>query len=712
MTVIRFNARARQAHFLRVLTACVLSLSLPAHATPSFAEVKAAWRSSEVTYTDRAGEPLQTLRHDSTARRLDWVALHDLSPALIDALLAAEDQRFHAHQGVDWSAVAQSVWDNLSRDRARGASTLTMQLAALLDRDLAIHGERRTPSQKVSQALAARALESQWSKSEILEAYLNLTGFRGELVGVDATSEALFGASARALSRTDAALLASLVRGPNAHHRVVADRACALSRRLAASGIAVENCEALRLRAQQTLGRSYRLPPRLNDAPHFARLVADQQPSSHGTVKTTLVAPIQRVALASVQRHLAEMSSRNMRDAAVIVLDNASGEVLAYVGNGGALSRAPQLDMVRTRRQAGSTLKPLIYAAAFESRLLTAASILDDSPTGFAAAGGLYAPQNYDRDFKGLVTARTALAASLNIPAVKVLDVIGLDRGYSALSRLGLEVDAEAPDFYGYALALGGVDVSLANLTNSYRAMAQAGHHSPWRPVAQTLRSPGRASLSAAAAFIVSDILADPGARALTFGTDSVLATRIWTAVKTGTSKDMRDNWCIGFSEHYTVGVWVGNADGTPMKDVSGVAGAAPIWADVVHALHGDLPSRPPVPPEDVVAQSITFAATGEAPRREWFIRGTETHRVSAAVASAARIVYPTAGLIIALDPDIPKGRERVPIDLSAPAPGSRLKLNGRWLTEPHFQPRVGRHRLELVDAGGRVTQQLTFEVR
>jgi penicillin-binding protein 1C len=422
---------------------------------------------------------------------------------------------------------------------------------------------------------------------------------------------------------------------------------------------------------------------------------------------------MQRVANASVRQHLAEMSGRNMRDASVLVLDNASGEIIAYVGGSGALSRAPQLDMVRTKRQAGSTLKPFIYGAAFDARLMTAASLIDDSPTGFAAGSGLYAPQNYDRDFKGWVSARTALAGSLNIPVVKALDVLGQERGYGTLAKLGLEVASESPDFFGYALALGGVDVSLANLTNAYRALSQGGRTSPIVTTVGGL-SPTTQVLSADAAFIVSDILADPSARAITFGSDSVLATRGWGAVKTGTSKDLRDNWCIGFSDRYTVGVWVGNADGTPMKDVSGVAGAAPIWADVMHALHRDTASRPPAPPGDLQRTEVTFANGVEPRRREWFLRGTERSHIAIAAPTSrtVRIVYPTTGLIIAQDPDIPKGRERVPVDLSGAVGTAKVKHNGRWLQTAYLAPTPGRHTLELVAATGEVLQRVAFEVR
>jgi penicillin-binding protein 1C len=700
------------------LRACIAALCLTCvvtsatATTPSFDEVKAAWVSTERTFHDRHGVVLQSLRADQASRRLQWLPLSAMSPALIDALIAAEDRRFFEHAGVDWTAVSQALWDNVTRSRPRGASTISMQVAALLDPDrLAIEGARRSAWQKLNQAAAAKAIERDWSKSQILEAYFNLTSFRGELVGIDAASEALFGRSARALDNTDSAILAALVRAPNADARLVARRACALLARMAVTAQGTDRCESITVRARTALARPYRLAPRVNEAPHFARWHHESTTTASAQVTTRLIAAVQRAALASAQQHLAELSSRNVRDAAIVVLDNRSGDIIAYIGGTGSLASSPQLDLARAKRQAGSTLKPFIYAAGIEAQVLTAASIIDDAPTAFVTAGGVYNPRNYDRDFKGPVSVRTALASSLNIPAVKALELVGVERGHRLLNAVGIGAVSEAPDFYGFALALGGVDVSLLELTNAYRTLANAGVYTPIS--AQGGLPQRHVALSPATAYIIADILGDRSARAITFGTDSVLVTRVWSAVKTGTSKDMRDNWAIGFSQHFTVGVWVGNADGSPMKEVSGVAGAAPIWADVMHVLHADIRSRAPRVPDTVTAQDIDYVPAVEAPRREWFIKGTQSARlVLADSARAPRITYPTAGLLIARDPDIPRGRERVPVDMVGRIRDERLRLNGRALNESSFEPLAGRQLLELVAGDGRVLQSIAFEVR
>jgi penicillin-binding protein 1C len=406
-----------------------------------------------------------------------------------------------------------------------------------------------------------------------------------------------------------------------------------------------------------------------------------------------------------------------VEDGAVVVLDNATGEVLAWVGANGDTSDAPQVDGVLARRQAGSTLKPFAYALAFEQRLLTPDSLLDDAPTALATGSGLYRPQNYDRSFKGWVSARTALGSSLNVPAVRVGTLLPPDALFERLNALGLALPHTA-GWYGSALVLGSADVSLLALTNAYRTLANGGVHTAaavpraGRQAQATARgAAARASVSsaapvaspqaprrvgdAAAAFLVTDILADNAARALTFGLDSALATRGFAAVKTGTSKDMRDNWCIGFTDRYTVGVWVGNASGEPMHAVSGVSGAAPVWRALVHHLHAGRPSRPPLPPAGL--QLARAQQPGAAP-------ALPGHR-------AFGITSPVDGSVYALDPDVPPNAQRITFEGEA----GTWVLDGRPIgrgTMLHWPPWPGRHELSLRDAQGRVRQTVHFEVR
>lgn len=702
------------------LTAIALGvgLALPAQALPSFREVHAGWRSSDARVLDRHGELLQRVRVDHDVRRGGWIALADVSPALRTALVLSEDKRFYEHSGVDWRAVSAAAWGNLWNSRTRGASTITMQLAALLDEpdgELQRGAGGRRLTQKLGQAVAAQQLERRWRKDQILEAYLNLVPFRGELVGIDALSRTLFGKAAHGLDEREAAVAAALVRAPNAKPRQVAQRACGVLK-LMQAGTPVDCGELQILTTIALQGREYTASEGI--APHHARRVLAAGPAK--TVRSTVSAPLQRFAVQTLQRHLRELKGRNVQDGALVVLDNASGEVLAWVGSSGELSAASEVDGVTALRQPGSTLKPFLYAQAIAERRMTAASLLEDSPAAIPTTSGLYIPQNYDRRFKGWVSARTALASSLNVPAVRTLVMVSPDAFHHQLGALGLPL-REPAGYYGYSLALGSAEVPLLSLTNAFRTLANGGRYGP-------IGSPPQAApaIDPRAAFIVGDILSDANARARTFGTDSILTTRFWAAVKTGTSKDMRDNWAVGWSERYSVGVWVGNASGAPMWDVSGTSGAAPVWAAVMQHLHTDTPSRAPRPPAGLVQARASFDGAAdarplEAARSEWFLAGTEQTRFAMDTptaktkgsASALRIRAPAPGTIVALDPDIPPNRQR--LTFVASGPGARWRLDGKPLgqgTQVQWLPWPGRHVMQLTDARGTVLDEVRFEVR
>ncbi|WP_412480693.1 penicillin-binding protein 1C [Azonexus sp. IMCC34839] len=710
-------------------------LPLPALALPGFAEVKRDHTPSEAVLLARDGRPLHTLRLDKTVRRLPWTPLNEISPALVRAVIVSEDKRFMEHDGIDWRAAGKAAWSNFWGSRTRGASTLTMQLAGLLDEDGQRQG-RRSIFAKISQSTAAVRLEGFWSKRQIIEAYLNLVPFRGELQGVGAMSRQLFGKWPHGLDERESALAAALLRSPNASPAVVARRACNLLREMARDS----ECEGLESFTQQALAGGLRATdagtPQL--APHLARKLLEKpgQP-----IRSSLDADLQAFAREALRRHLGALRQQNVEDGAVVVLDNASGEILAWVGSSGDLSDAAEVDGVTALRQAGSTLKPFLYALAFETRTLTPASLLEDAPLTLDTGNGLYAPQNYEPHYQGWVSVRRALGGSLNVPAVRTVVRLGPEPFLRRLRAAGFASLKQEGDWYGFSLALGSADVSLLMLSNAYRSLANGGQ---WRPLRATpgkgdspvpCRREGCAEVftglphtafAPTASFQVGDILADRNARAATFGLESWLATPYWAAAKTGTSKDMRDNWCAGFSRRYTVAVWVGNASGSPMHDVSGISGAAPVWREVMDWLQRGDPARgraavtsqPPAPPKGLVRQRIRFEPPREPARDEWFIAGTEQSVIRQAGGNAlARIAYPTDGTILALDPDIPPNRQRIELKLSAPAgKGWQWQLDGRPLARAdstlRWLPQPGRHRLRLVDARGDVIDEAGFEVR
>ena len=664
---------------------------------------------------DRNGRTLQRLRVDMTARRFEWTGVDAVSPALKRALPAAEDQRFFEHAGVDWQAAMNAALDNLGPGKLRGASTLTMQLAGMLDPELARaddKGGSRTMAQKLRQARAALQLEKTWSKAQILEAYLNLVTFRGELQGVSAMSHGLFGKAPHGLNTREAAIAAALIRGPNADANKVAERACGLI------GPRSPACEGLATEVRQVLARGYEAFPREDAAPHAARrLFARESVAPGARLATTLDADIQAAARRALLVRLTELGGRNVEDGAVVVLDNAGGEVLAYVGSSGELSRASQVDGAAALRQAGSTLKPFLYAQAIERGLIDAASILADAPAEIQTGAGLYVPRNYARTYRGPVSVRAALGGSLNIPAVRTLAMLGPDRFAESLRAIGLESVDKPGDHYGLSLALGSADVTLLALTNAYRALANGGVVSAVRfTQADGPVLPARRVLGVAASHIVADMLADRAARAPAFGMSNPLETPFWSAVKTGTSKDMRDNWAIGFSSRFTVGVWVGNAGGAAIHDVSGVSGAAPIWRDLMLHLHRRGSGQQPARPANVVAGAIRFEPAIEPPRTELFVAGTAREVVRLLPAGAtARIESPVGGAIIALHPDIPPANQRLFLVASAPA-GAHWELGGRVMGSAArplaWFPWPGRHLLVLKDASGALLGTASFEVR
>ncbi len=711
--------------------ACVHAVPTAA-AVMRFDEVKRGFRPSDTAVLDRHGELLQRVRTDASVRRGQWIALADVSPALRTAMVLSEDRRFYEHSGVDWRAVSSAAWGNLWNTRTRGASTITMQLAGLLDDDLRRANSGRTLSQKIGQTVAAAQLERSWRKDQILEAYLNSVPFRGEIVGIDALSRTLFGKAPSGLDAREASVAAALVRAPNAKPALVAQRACEVMQAMAPEPKKTD-CEALEMFTSAAVQRRA-FDPSEGIAPHAARRVLRElresgAPGREGdaaSVRTTLRAPLQRFALETLQRHLKELRGRHVEDGALVVLDNANGEVLAWVGSSGPLSQAAEVDAVTAMRQPGSTLKPLLYAQAIGERRITAASLIDDSPAQIGTASGLYIPQNYDRRFKGPVSVRTALAASLNVPAVRTLVMVSPESFARQLRAVGLPL-RESGDYYGYSLALGSAEVSLLSLTNAYRALANGGRHGSATLLARAPAAPGAPVIDPRAAFIVGDILSDANARVRTFGPDSLLATRFWSAVKTGTSKDMRDNWAVGWSERYTVGVWVGNAGGAAMWDVSGTTGAAPVWAELMRFLHAREPSRAPRPPPGVVEVPVAFGPSAdgnalEAARSEWFLRGTEqalfaldTGSSAGAMAGPvpARITAPADGSIIALDPDIPPRHQRVRFE--AEGRGVQWRIDGKPFARGNsaqWLPWPGRHVIELVDATGKVADRRRLEVR
>ena len=675
-------------------------------ALPSYETVKHSYEQSDALLLDRHGEVIHQIRVDEKGRRLEWASLNSVSPAFTSAVLFVEDKRFYRHNGTDWFAMGTSVLKNLGSKRLRGASTITMQLAAALDKQLKPRGARRGVRQKWQQICAAIAIEKQWSKEQILEAYINLISYRGELQGITAASRGLFRKEPGGLNDEESFILAALITSPNAPMGVVIKKACAYEK--LSKGTACESTE-------NRFAGVYSIKPVASLAPHAAyRLLRGEK----GQIASTIDGRLQRYVSETLRQYLSQLKTGNVFDGAVLVVHNKTGEVLAYVGNSGPLSSAPYVDGIQARRQAGSTLKPFLYGVAIEEGLLTPASILEDSPLHVTTPTGLYVPQNYDNTFRGSVSVRTALSASLNVPAVRTLLLVGLTPFVERLKHTGFESLTEEAEYYGYSIALGSADVTLFELVNAYRTLANRGI---WSELKLTMAGKTKKPVQVFnkdTAFVISHILSDREARSTTFGLENPLSTRFWTAVKTGTSKDMRDNWCIGYSDTYTVGVWVGNFSGEPMRNVSGITGAAPVWMEVMNYLHDAIPSTPPKPPSGVVLTTLTYHQDIEPSRQEYFLKDTEPRypvRINT-LHQKPGIVYPADETLVALDPEIPEELQRVPFRFQPESHRYEWVLNKAKTgnTEPLYlwKPEQGKYQLCIVDRENRIVDSVEFVVR
>jgi len=715
-------------------------------------------RVASLTLQDRNGLVLRTTRGAEGERR-DWVRLADLDPKVIQAFVAVEDRRFYHHPGVDIRALARAVAIDLRRRRiVSGVSTITMQLARILG--LAGRGWLG----KAGQVLWALRLERHLTKQEILEQYLNRVPLGQGTAGVPAAAALYFSSSASRLSLAQAALLGGLASAPSddnplvAPDRARARRAAALAR-MGTVGYATADALA-RASDEPVLVRT--ASPFL--APHFTSRVLEWAEDSgvdlSGTWRTSIDLPLETALEGEVRHTVDVLQDQGVKQAAVVVLDNASGEILAWVGSPDFWAdTAGQVDMVVSQRQPGSALKPFLYGLAFD-HCVTAATILADLPRTYQTSTGPYQPRNYDRQFHGPVRAREALASSFNVPAVALTDQLGVGSLLATLRAAGLTSLTHSAEYYGLGLALGNGDVDLLDLANAYRALARGGEAEPYRWMvagrgAQATPVQGTRVMSPGAAALVLDILADPVARVPGFGIETPFDFPFPVAVKTGTSHHYTDNWAVGVAGGFTVAVWVGNFSGRPMNDVSGVTGAGPLLhraiLDVARIrAAGVLPSPAAsgATQRSVCRLSGMLATEHCSPLDEWFLPGTaptarddwqgaggavswpaayamwaeqagrREHVTTIGVPAPPRsdefaIISPQDGDRYQIPPGMDSRFATIPLRVSgAPADGLvQWTIDGRPITRTRWSLQFGVHRLRAVAASGR-SAEARIEVR
>ncbi|WP_293102661.1 transglycosylase domain-containing protein, partial [Moorena sp. SIO3I6] len=645
-----------------------------------------------VEFRDRNGLSLGTILsrdQDHTA----VVPLDQISPHFIHAILAAEDGEFYHHGALEMRAIMRSLIEAIEAKRiVSGASTITMQLARMLEPN------PRTLPAKFQEIWLSWRLAAGMSKDEILAAYINRLPMGGNIYGLEAAARIYFGMPASELNVAQASLLAGLPNNPNYLNPYYYWDA-AKRRQIYVLKRMVEDGYITATQADQAYEEAISLLPRQQGiiaAPHFLFLVANQLPSEHPSqIRTTIDRPLQEFVEAQVQQVVRDLAPKNVHHAAAIVIENQSGEVYAYVGSPDYFSEAElgRNDGVQALRQPGSTLKPFLYHLALEQRIIRPNTVLADIPTYYAIPGArLYSPTDYSETFLGPVRIRVALANSLNIPAVRVLEKVGVSNFLLHLHQLGFEHLTQSPEHYGLGLTLGSGEVSLWELARAYLTLARLGQP---KSLVTTLSSPSQngddlsvyrrgararrqgiqkskqlsdhppsmqsplfnlpyrnakgeqpnnlqhsnfqhsnfqpnnvpysnakgeqpnnlkhsnlkhsnlelSTLSTWA--LITDILSDPQARAQGFGVDSVLNLPFPAAVKTGTSSNFRDTWTVGFTKNYTVATWVGNFNGEPMEQVSGVIGAAPLWHRIMLHLHQSQEPAPFQAPPGLVQRPV-----------------------------------------------------------------------------------------------------------
>ncbi|MBL8787577.1 MAG: transglycosylase domain-containing protein [Deltaproteobacteria bacterium] len=614
---------------------------------------------------DRDGRLLREVL-SAEATRGRWVPLAEISPNLVLATIHAEDRRFRDHAGSDFLAIARSLWIDLRAGEARtGASTLTQQTVKLTLQA----GAPRDLGTKLMEVIWAWRLEMRLSKDEILEQYLNRAPYGSQLIGAEAASWMYFGKPAAHLSLAEAAYLAGLPNSPSrlTPYRSDGARVRALQRQRWILGVLLERGaidlvayqaalnEPLRIHPRRSTptetvafaaapgaapaspAPSPALPPVVATAPHLtARLAkelfarpADARPA---TLRTTIDRSLQTSLAALLAAQAPPDAKAGDFQAAAVVLDTQTSEVLAWVGSRGFedADALGQNDGVVALRQPGSALKPFIYAALLDgsaSRDPTSAPrnpyarTFIDAPTTFATPTGPYRPENFDRTFHGEVSLRVALGSSLNIPAIKALDEIGVPTALALLRRLGLETLDAGADHYGLGLALGNGEVRLLDLAGAYATLGRLGVAKPvrWLADGDPAPSPPTRLISRETAFVLLDMLADASARGIGFGLAGPFELPYRIAAKTGTSSDFRDNWAVAVTPRHTLAVWVGNFDGRPMARKPGKSGAAPLLRQVAQLLypHAAAPSDVPwfTPPPTLERRMTASGALEWAPR-------------------------------------------------------------------------------------------------
>lgn len=688
-----------------------------------------------VQVLDRTGQPLATT-FQTRWNTSDNVALYNVPEIFQQAFLVSEDKRFLSHQGMDWQARAMAVWRRVRHgDSSRGASTITEQVVRIL------HPRRRTIWSKWMEGWEALALENRANKADILEFYLNQVPFASNRRGIVQAARFYFGRDLSTLSLREALALVVLVRAPGRYdlYHTQVDINAAIGRLaeglLAAGYLKPADIASL---ANQELKPGH--DEDSVEALHFVDFVRTHATQAdigrNGSVATTLDSHLQQFIQELLETRLSAVKNKNITHAAAMVVDLRNRHILAWASVGAGCRESHNtrqgclVDMVTVPRQPGSALKPLLYATALDKGW-TAATILDDSPYSDNIGRGIHHFHNYSNTYYGKVTMRTALGNSLNIPALHAINFVTPQAYLKVLQSLQMTSLTRSADFYDEGLALGNGEVTLFEVVRAYVALASGGVAYPLEitPHGIDAEAPHRV-FSAESATLIGNILSDPWARSLEFGTGSVLNLPVQTAVKTGTSTDYRDAWAMGYNSHYVVGVWMGNADYTPTDGVTGAVGPALALRGIFNELTRNeetapLPLSPKLIPQQVCLNPQDLIKDSCASYTEYFISGTAPDGTPALPRKQRdlEVLRPVEALDIAFDPRIPAAQQAFEMQVA----GVDSNQNVTWIIDEVAQKPVkgasymwpvtrGSHkvRVSLVQENGTIqmTKDVHFSVK
>jgi 1A family penicillin-binding protein len=610
---------------------------------------------------DRNGELLYEI-FDPNGGRRTMVPISDMPQHLIAATLATEDANFYENPGFDLRAIVRALWQNFrGQEVLSGASTITQQLIrnALFDPE---ERYERSVERKIKEIVLAYKLSQMFSKDEILERYLNEIYYGNLSYGIEAAARTYFGKPARELTLAEASLIAGLPQSPVEYDPYVHVREARL-RQAEVLGLMVRQGYITDETAEAALREELKFQPIRSDirAPHFVMYVREMLERKYGRARlyhagfrvyTTIDLNLQRPAEAAAREHIARIRDHNATNAAVVAINPNSGEILVMVGSADYFDQSisGQVNMTTALRQPGSTVKPFTYAAAFAKGSLSPGSVVMDEPTQFRGAGGEpYIPRNPDGRFHGPVTVRYALANSLNIPALKVIGDLGVQPMIDLARAMGITSMADARR-YGLTVTLGGGEVRLVDLVYAYAPFANGGLQigqpvadpkpgsrefepaailkvvdAEGRVLEEYSPRPGKRVISPQVAWLITDTLSDDEARSDTYGRNSPLVIDRPAAVKTGTTDNFQDSWTVGYTPDLVVGVWVGNANNSPMRQILGVSGAGAVWHDVMLRLDQNTAARPFPRPPGVVQVAVDprtglRPAPGGPTKLEWFL--------------------------------------------------------------------------------------------